>query len=75
MDPQIDEAEVKSIKRPVVLGAIAVAILVALAAVLYMGARIADTLLGGPTPETIANASLESMRAQNRLNVFAARCS
>lgn len=28
---------------------------------------------GGAKPETIATASLESMRAQNRLNVFAAR--
>ena len=73
MDPQLDAAEVKSIRRPAVLGAIAVAVLVALAAVLYMGARIADSVFGGPTPETIATASLESMRAQNRLNVFAAR--
>ena len=30
-------------------------------------------LFGGAKPETIANASLQSMRAQNRLNVFAAR--
>ena len=34
---------------------------------------IADRIFGGPKPETIATASLESMRAQNRLNVFAAR--
>ena len=73
MDPSLDEAEIRSIRRPAVLGAIAVAVLVALAAVLYMGARVADSLFGGPTPETIASASLESMRAQNRLNVFAAR--
>lgn len=72
MDSKIDKAE-QSIRRPAVLGAIAVAVLVALAAVLYMGARIADSMFGGPTPETIATASLESMRAQNRLNVFAAR--
>lgn len=73
MDNKLDEAEVKSIRRPLVLGAIAVAVLVALAAVLYMGARLVGSIGGGPTPETIATASLESMRAQNRLNVFAAR--
>ena len=73
MDSQLDEAEVKSIRRPLVLGAIAVAVLVALAAVLYMGAKLAGSIGGGPTPETVATASLESMRAQNRLNVFAAR--
>jgi len=56
-----------------VLGAIAVAVLVSLAAVLFMGSRLADSIFGGPTPETIATSSLESMRAQNRLNVFAAR--
>jgi len=34
---------------------------------------IADRIFGGPNPKTIASASLESMRAQNRLTVFAAR--
>lgn len=72
MDEQV-AAEVKSIRRPVVLGAIAIAVLIALTAMLYMGVRLADRMFGGPTPETIASASLESMRAQNRLNVFAAR--
>ncbi|MEO6433198.1 MAG: DUF4230 domain-containing protein [Sphingomicrobium sp.] len=73
MDSKLDPAEVQSIRRPAVLGAIAVAILVALAAVLYLGSRIADSIFGRSTPETIATASLQSMRAQNRLNVFAAR--
>ena len=38
-----------------------------------MTTGIADRIFGGPDPETIASASLESMRAQNRLIVFAAR--
>jgi hypothetical protein len=73
MDPKLDEAEVTSIRRPVVLGAIAIAILVALAALFIAGSRLVNSITGGPTPETIASSSLESMRAQNRLNVFAAR--
>lgn len=72
MDSQV-EMEAKSVRRPVVLAAIAVAILVALAALMFAGARLADSIFGGPNPQTIASASLESMRAQNRLNVFAAR--
>ena len=38
-----------------------------------MASGIADRIFGGPNPKTIATASLESMRAQNRLTVFAAR--
>ena len=34
---------------------------------------IADRIFGGANPETIATASLQSMRAENRLTVFAAR--
>ncbi|HSQ99676.1 MAG TPA: DUF4230 domain-containing protein, partial [Sphingomicrobium sp.] len=34
---------------------------------------LADRIFGGPNPQTIASASLQSMRAQNRLTVFAAR--
>lgn len=34
---------------------------------------LASRLFGGPNPKTIATASLDSMRAQNRLTVFAAR--
>jgi hypothetical protein len=36
-------------------------------------AGIVDRLFGGPSPSTIASASLESMRAQNRLIAFVAR--
>lgn len=72
MDEQV-EAEVKSVRRPIVLGAIAVAVLVSLAALVFTGSRLADSIFGGPTAETVASSSLESMRAQNRLNVFAAR--
>ena len=50
MDPQLDAAEIKSIRRPAVLGAIAIAVLVALAAVLYMGARLANSVFGAADP-------------------------
>lgn len=62
-----------SLKRPAVLGAIVIAILIAFGTILYLAAKLADQVVGGPTPETIATASLQSMRAQSRLNVFAAR--
>lgn len=60
-------------RRALILGAVLIAVLVLLAVVLVLGARLLDRVTGGPTPQTIASASLESMRAQNRLNVFAAR--
>jgi hypothetical protein len=52
-----------------------VAIIVALALGVVVGTTtgIADRIFGGPKAETIASASLESMRAQNRLIAFAAR--
>jgi hypothetical protein len=62
-----------SLKRPAVLGAIAMAILIAIGTIIILATKLADTVAGTPTPETIATASLQSMRAQNRLNVFAAR--
>jgi len=68
--PLIDN---RSLKRPVVLGAIAMAILVAIGVILLLATRLSDRVLGEPTPETIATASLESMRAQNRLVAFVAR--
>ena len=34
---------------------------------------IVDRIFGGSSPKTIASASLQSMRAENRLTVFAAR--
>lgn len=59
------------LNKPVVIGAILIALLIG---VLIGGAFGAlNGLFGGRSPETIATASLQSMRAQNRLNVFAAR--
>src|SRR3954469_14378682 len=51
----------------------AIIIALALGVVLGVTTGIADRIFGGPKPETIASASLESMRAQNRLIAFAAR--
>jgi hypothetical protein len=52
-----------------------VAIVVALLLGVLLGVTtgIADKLFGGPKAETIASASLQSMRAQNRLIAFVAR--
>src|SRR5206468_1428016 len=51
------------------------AIIVALILGIFVGTStgIADRIFGGPNPKTIATASLESMRAQNRLIAFVAR--
>jgi hypothetical protein len=57
--------------KPVAIFAIVVALL--LGVVVGTSTGIADRLFGGPKAETIANSSLESMRAQNRLIAFAAR--
>ena len=51
----------------------AIAVALALGVVVGMATGIADRIFGGPDPTTIATASLQSMRAQNRLTVFAAR--
>jgi hypothetical protein len=59
------------LKKPAVIAAIVVALAVGL--LLGITTGIADRLFGGPDPKTIASASLVSMRAQNRLTVFAAR--
>ena len=59
------------LKKPAVIAAIIVALIVGLALGITTG--IVDRIFGGPNPKTIASASLESMRAQNRLTVFAAR--
>ena len=50
-------------------------VLVALMLGLLLGTLtgIADKIFGAPSPTTIATESLESMRAENRLTVFAAR--
>jgi hypothetical protein len=57
--------------KPVAILAIVVALV--LGVVLGTATGIADRIFGGPRAETIASASLQSMRAQNRLIAFAAR--
>ena len=59
------------VRNLVALAAIAVALI--LGVLIGVTTGIADRIFGGPDPKTIATASLESMRAQNRLTVFAAR--
>src|SRR6478672_4672276 len=59
------------VRNIVALAAVAVALI--LGVLLGVSTGIADRIFGGPNPKTIAAASLESMRAQNRLTVFAAR--
>lgn len=59
------------IRNLVALAAIVVALI--LGVFLGITTGIADRIFGGPNPKTIATASLESMRAQNKLTVFAAR--
>jgi hypothetical protein len=59
-------------KKPLIGGLVAAALLLGLLIGVTTG--IADRIFGsGPKPETIATASLESMRAQNRLVAFVAR--
>lgn len=55
----------------VALAAIAVALL--LGVLIGVSTGLLDRIFGGPSPKTIATASLQSMRAENRLTVFAAR--
>ena len=50
-----------------------VALALVLGVMLGVTTGIADRIFGGPNPKTIASASLESMRAQNRLIAFVAR--
>ena len=52
---------------------LAIAVALILGVLLGVTTGIADFIFGGPNPKTIATASLESMRAENRLSVFAAR--
>ena len=59
------------LRNLVALAAIIIALIVGV--LVGVGTGIADRIFGGPNPETIASASLESMRAENRLTVFAAR--
>ena len=61
----------RRLNKPLVLSMVAVALVLGVLVGVTTG--IADRLLGGRDPTTIASASLESMRAQNRLIAFVAR--
>lgn len=58
------------IRLPLLIGAVVIALLLGL---VLGGAGLVGRIFGGPDPKVIATSSLESMRAQNRLIVFAAR--
>ena len=55
------------------IGILAIIVALVLGVVVGKTTGIADSIFGGPNPKTIATASLESMRAQNRLIAFVAR--
>src|SRR3954465_3898820 len=59
--------------RRKLIGLLAIVVALALGVVVGMTTGIVDRIFGGPNPTTIASASLESMRAQNRLVAFVAR--
>jgi hypothetical protein len=59
------------LNKPLVIGMVLVALLLGILVGTSTG--LADKLFGGPNAKTIASASLESMRAQNRLIAFVAR--
>jgi len=61
----------RRLNKPLVLLMVAIALVLGLLLGTWTG--IADKIFGGPNPRTIATESLESMRAENRLTVFAAR--
>jgi hypothetical protein len=61
----------RRLNKPLVLAMVGVALV--LGVVLGLTTGLVDRVLGGPNPKTIASASLESMRAQNRLIAFVAR--
>ena len=62
--------DARKLSRPMLISGILAALVLGL---LIGIAAVADRLFGAPDPTTIATSSLESMRAQNRLIVFAAR--
>ncbi len=62
--------EPRRLNRPMLIAGILAAMVLGL---LIGAAAVADRIFGAPDPKTIATSSLESMRAQNRLIVFAAR--
>jgi hypothetical protein len=59
------------LNKPLILAMVVVALVLGL--LLGVTTGIVDRIFGGPSPKTIASASLESMRAQNRLIAFVAR--
>lgn len=61
----------RRLTKPLVIAMVAVALI--LGVLLGTATGIADRIFGGPNPKTIASASLQSMRAQNRLTTFVAR--
>jgi hypothetical protein len=61
----------RRLNKPLVIAMVAVALI--LGVMLGLTTGIADRIFGGPNPKTIASASLQSMRAQNRLIAFVAR--
>src|SRR5690348_5433769 len=60
----------RRLNKALVIAMVGVALI--LGVLLGISSGIVDKIFG-PNPKTIASASLESMRAQNRLTVFAAR--
>jgi hypothetical protein len=59
------------LNKPLVFAMIAIALV--LGVLVGTATGLADRIFGGPNPKTIASASLESMRAENRLIAFVAR--
>jgi hypothetical protein len=59
--------------RRKLIGLLAIAVALVLGVMLGMTGGFVDRIFGSPSPTTIASASLESMRAQNRLVAFVAR--
>ena len=62
--------DARRLNRPMLIAGILAALVLGL---LIGIAAVADRMFGAPDPKTIATASLQSMRAQNRLIVFTAR--
>ena len=64
--------DARRLSRPLLIALVVAALLLGL--LLGVAFKVGDTVFGGgPDPKTIATASLESMRAQNRLVAFVAR--
>ncbi len=61
----------RRLNKPLVIAMVVVALV--LGVLLGMTSGLMDRIFGGPNPKTIASASLELMRAQNRLIAFVAR--